>query len=179
MGEKAILLLHEIYGINDFIKEEVNFYASKGFTLFCPNLIKREAFPYFEEDKAYNYFMEEVGLAPGKSLKREIEDFKKVFEKLILIGYSVGGTLAWQLALENEVDGFICIYGSRIRDYLKEAPSTEGLLIFSKNEAFAGEMDKAHIFDAGHGFMDRYNKNYDKKAFVKARKLIDEYLGRM
>ena len=44
--QAAIIMLHEIYGINPFIKTLAAEYQQQGFAVYCPNLLKREAFSY-------------------------------------------------------------------------------------------------------------------------------------
>lgn len=168
--KKLLIILPEIYGRNKFIEDEILYYESRGFLVFCPDFY--EALGY-EEDGAYELFMEKVGLN-GSWLRVLIEAVRGKYDKVFLLGYSVGGTLAWRQA--RGTDGIISIYGSRIRDYLDERPQVPSLLILSRDEKF--ELEGAHVFDAAHGFMDSHGPNYNSELAKKARFLIDEFLDR-
>ncbi|WKB36199.1 dienelactone hydrolase family protein [Terrilactibacillus sp. S3-3] len=63
--ETAIVLIHEIYGINKQIKSMQERLSGMGADVFCPNLLDKDPFPYTEEKKAYRYFMNHVGFESG------------------------------------------------------------------------------------------------------------------
>ena len=52
----AIVILHEIYGINDFMLDQIKYYEQRGFTVYCPNLLKRASFSYQEAEQAYEHY---------------------------------------------------------------------------------------------------------------------------
>lgn len=56
------------------------------------------------------------------------------YETLIVVGYSVGATLAWLSAASGLCDGVVCYYGSRIRQYLHLAPLCPTLVIVARYE---------------------------------------------
>lgn len=58
---QAILLLHEIYGINEFIHSVRKKLEQRGFDVLCPNMTAIQPFAYEERQKAYKYFMAHVG----------------------------------------------------------------------------------------------------------------------
>ena len=51
-----------------------------------------------------------------------LAELRAKYGTLILIGYSVGATLAWLAARSGLCDGAVCHYGSRIRQYCDAAP---------------------------------------------------------
>lgn len=65
--EALVVLLHEIYGVNDHIRFYERRLQAEGIAVVVPNLLSREAFPYEEEERAYRYFMEEVGFESAAS----------------------------------------------------------------------------------------------------------------
>ena len=61
-SDSAIIVLHEIYGINEHIKNVCIGFSAKGYDVICPNLInRREPFDYESQEEAYNYFMNNIG----------------------------------------------------------------------------------------------------------------------
>ncbi|SET52294.1 Dienelactone hydrolase family protein [Enterococcus malodoratus] len=38
-SENAVIILHEIYGLNQFILDVCNQYSEKGYDVFCPDLL--------------------------------------------------------------------------------------------------------------------------------------------
>ena len=60
-SSKCVILLHEIYGINDHIKHYANLLFQKGFDVYVPNLLQRSIpFSYEEEEVAYENFITNV-----------------------------------------------------------------------------------------------------------------------
>ncbi len=57
---------------------------------------------------------------------------------VILVGFSIGATVAWRLSNDRNlpVQNFICIFGSRIRDYLDVKPVKSTSLFFSNDEKY-------------------------------------------
>lgn len=55
-----IIILHEIYGGNDFIKQVSVGLEAKGFDTYVPNLIDRASFCYEDSEKAYEFYMDPI-----------------------------------------------------------------------------------------------------------------------
>ena len=187
-NEIAIIVLHEIYGINKFIEEVCQDYHAAGFDVFCPAMLKRESFSYKDSLDAYNYFISEVGFAIYKKIEEQIEHLKKSYKKVFVLGFSIGATIAWRCSENSVADGIVCCYGSRIRDYLLVQPICPTLLLFAKYDSFnvskvisqLEEKKNVETFEleAHHGFLDNYNGSYDKQQAQVANALIKGALGR-
>ena len=181
-NDVAIIILHEIYGINRFIEELCIQYHNDGFDVFCPQLLGRENFPYEDSSGAYAYFLNEVGFDVYKKVKEQIKYLKLFYKKVFVLGFSVGATIAWLCSETSLADGIICCYGSRIRDYLQVKPCCQVLLLFAQYDSFNVQelvnwfKDKKNIaifsLPAHHGFLDKYNKYYDEKEANIAAVLI-------
>lgn len=167
----AIIVLHEIYGINAFIKDVCRQYHEEGYDVYCPNLRGGEgAFPYADTQAAYASFKENVGFTAYLQINALIHDLKMRYQTVVVTGFSVGATIAWLCSESAYCDGALCCYGSRIRDYVSVTPKCPALLIFAKEDAFdvarvcaqlrTKERVIVEIMDAGHGFVDPYAKRY-------------------
>ena len=59
---RKIFILHEIYGVNDFIKMQAEAYSNANTTVECISLYSdNRIFQYEQEQEAYEYFINEVG----------------------------------------------------------------------------------------------------------------------
>lgn len=185
-NKQAIIVLHEIYGINGFINGVCRRFEHAGFDVFCPNLVNRGYFDYTESEQAYEYFMSHVGFDVYKDISKLIEKLSAKYDKVFVIGFSVGATLAWLCSTSRACAGVLACYGSRIRDYTQLNPTCSAILIFAKNDTFdVGQLlsklqDKPNLelleLSAGHGFMDGCSVNYDCEASNYAWSKIFSFL---
>lgn len=188
-NQRAVIVLHEIYGINRFIKNKRQFLRETGYDVFCPDLLGRAAFSYENSKKAYNYFVQQIGFEIYKEINRFITQLKESYEKVAVVGFSIGATIAWRCCENPLCDGMIACYGSRIRDYTSLNPACPMLLLFAKEDAFDVEavvcqlQGKANlemlVFAARHGFMDCYSGSFDLNAALQAEKKIDHFLEQL
>lgn len=190
-SDSVIIVLHEIYGINQHIKKVCEYYMMAGFDVVCPNLLKlKKSFDYVQEEEAYQYFMEKVGFSlASQEVRKLILQLKTKYKHIFILGFSIGATIAWLCSDEDlKFDGIIGYYGSRIRDYLYITPKCKTLLIFpSREKSFKVNdlictLDKkanvsVHMLYGSHGFSDPFSKNYYDKSYVYAEKLVTDFLN--
>jgi len=184
----ALVVLHEIYGINKFILEICNDYKIQGFDVFCPDMIQGKSFLYSEVAEAYQNFLNNTGFGYYKKIEELILKLKLTYEKVFIIGFSVGATIAWRCCEYSNCDGIICCYGSRIRDYMSFKPSKKVLLLFAKNDSFDVENIaeklsekqniEIYVLQASHGFMDHYSDYFNKEQTQIAKMYIEQFLNR-
>lgn len=181
----AIVVLHEIYGGNDFIKEVCAEYSKEGFDVYCPNLLGTDKiFSYEEAEKAYAYFINEIGFDIYMDIVDLLQQLKETYKNVIIAGFSIGATIAWRCCESAYCDGIIACYGSRIRDYTDLEPRCHTLLMFAEQDSFDVKsiceqlQIKANVqiirLDAHHGFLDPYSKYYNPekvKTFNKQRRI--------
>jgi dienelactone hydrolase len=185
----AIVLLHEIYGINNHILSMHKKFKNEGYDVYCIDLLNNKTFDYEESENAYSYFMEKVGFDKAKQIVLNyINSIRNCYEKIFLIGYSVGATIAWLCSEENELlNGVAGYYGSRIRDYIYIVPAVETLLLFPLKEKEFNieslieelkEKEKVRVFKFGglHGFADSYSNYYDSKEKELSEKILCEFI---
>lgn len=182
----ALVILPEIYGINPFIENVKERYQRVGIHAFSPNLLLRPCFSYDESEKAYEYFTKHIGFGAYKDVDYLLEELQAAYEKVIVLGFSIGATLAWRCSARGHIDGIIACYGSRIRDYLEVEPRCDSFLLFAKSDSFCVNdvhrtvSQKKHvqsvILPAKHGFLDMYGKNYDKEQASVGWDRIDKFI---
>lgn len=172
--DKAIVLLHEIYGINAHIQRSAATWRSRGFDAYTPALFPHSApFAYELQEQAWRYFSDNVGFDTA-AIVSLLAELRAKYGTLILIGYSVGATLAWLAARSGLCDGAVCHYGSRIRQYCDVAPPCPTQVILARHEpAFdprdlQNELEKypsvtCRMFNAQHGFCDADSPAWDAR----------------
>lgn len=181
-----ILVIHEIYGINQHMQSFCELLSNQSFDVICPNLLEREIpFDYSQEEVAYRHFMKNIGFAYAThNIKEILSDVKDTYDNIYIIGFSVGATVAWLCSQEEYVDGIVGYYGSRIRNYVELTPQCPTMLFFPQEEhsfnvdEFTSTLDKKnveiHKFNGKHGFSDPYSPQYNGKSAQKAYiKLVD------
>jgi len=185
--KRKIFILHEIYGVNDFIKMQAEAYSNANTTVECISLYSdNRIFPYEQEQEAYEYFINEVGFdSPLEKLTKIILEARKHYDEVLLIGFSVGATLAWRLST-LPLQGVVCVYGSRIRQYLDVIPSCPTLVILPGHEksfnvhelketlnAFPSVLTRQYL--GQHGFMDFNNPNYHNGSYLQSQTEISQF----
>ena len=93
--DKAIVLLHEIYGLNAHIQRTAATWRSRGYAVFTPALFPHSApFAYDQQDEAWRHFSDNVGFDTA-AIVPLLAELRAKYGTLILIGYSVGATQPW------------------------------------------------------------------------------------
>ena len=187
-SDAAIIVLHEIYGINPFMHAVCQKYHLLGYDAYCPNLLGiSEYFPYDRQDIAYAHFIKHGGFARSSLVTDLCKNIGREYKQIFLLGFSIGATLAWISSASGMFDGAVCHYGSRIRDHLQLTPSCSVMLLFADEEASFSPQSilpslsaipnvRSEIFNARHGFCDPFSPNYDATAAMKAEKLAQNFL---
>lgn len=191
-SDSVMIVLHEIYGINQHIKTVCSKFSMQGYDVICPDLINMdEPFSYDLQEEAYQHFMNNIGFDSAvKQVKQAIVRAKKQYNKVYLSGYSAGATIAWLCSgEENMCSGIIGYYGSRIRDYTDVVPKCPVLLIFADQEK-SFDVDRLadslkdknidiHILSGKHGFCDPFSKSYCSYSAEEAEILTDNFLRKI
>ena len=188
-SDSVIIVLHEIYGINQHINKVCEYYETAGFDIICPNLLNlNESFDYTLEEEAYKYFIQNIGFElASQRVKSLVEQVRPKYKQVFILGFSIGATIAWLCSNSDiKCDGIIGYYGSRISDYPYITPKCKTLLIFASREKSFKVNDlicnlnkktnvSAHIIYGNHGFSDPFSKDYCDKSFLDAEKLAKDF----
>lgn len=176
MKKRVVILLHEIYGVNHFIVDQGELLGASGFDVVTPNLLGRESFSYDRKRKAYNYFKKEVGFDSYIKVNKLVDELVEVYEKVFILGFSVGATLAWRCCENVSLSGILGFYGSRIKDFTELDPLCPTFLILSRDEHYGSSVGGENLLikkvKAPHGFMDKYSKDYDEPAAKENQAVI-------
>lgn len=171
-----VIILHEIYGLNEHILAFRDKVSQAGYKVLTPNLLKREPFPYEQEEEAYSYFVSQIGFdRAADEVRQMVRDHRDQYDCIMIVGFSIGATIAW-LCSASEIDGIVGFYGSRIRNYAQKEPKCPALLFFARNEKSFNVSElvvklehcqntHVHVIEGEHGFMNPYSKSYLPQAY--------------
>ncbi len=185
----AVLIVHEIYGVNRHMETAAGELSRAGYDVFCPNLLGRPAYDYAEEAAAYRHFGEQVGFERAQAAVDAVaEKLRPAYRRLYLVGYSAGATVAWLASRTGLYAGVAGYYGSRIRDYRDVRPACPVLLLFPRREASfdvaglaaglaAGNGIEVHSFGGDHGFADPCGPRYQPQAAAAAFARLTAFLA--
>lgn len=181
-GERrgGVVLVQEIFGVTEHIRDMADEYAGDGYEVLAPALFDREH-PGFEG--AYGG----EGLAEGVRLAREahpfdlsLADVQTCVEALaeaggpvFVVGYCYGGSIAWFAATRMRgVAAASGYYGSLVPGAAGEEPKVPVALHFGRYDggipmegvdaliAKAWPNADVYVYDAGHGFNSDRRKDY-------------------
>jgi carboxymethylenebutenolidase len=194
----AIIVIQEWWGLNDWVKQQADRYASQGYVALAPDLYRGRVAA--NTDEAHE-------LSRGLPEDRAMADLKGAFDYLAsrddvdpkrigVIGWCMGGGYALGLALnEPRLAAVVMNYGRLVTDPAAIAKLNAPLMgNFGANDrgipaadvqAFDAALKKAgksadiKIYEgAGHAFMNENNKQgYVKDAAADAQKRIDAFFA--
>ena len=130
----GILLLQEIYGVGDFLREKAVRLAERGYSVMCPDVFWRvEPNVSLAHDdaglaKGFEYmgrFAEipaEVTRGDLVAALNHLKTLPEVTGKVASVGYCLGGRLAFEVAADGDPDSCVSYYGSGVSAELDLAP---------------------------------------------------------
>lgn len=130
----AILLLSEIFGVNEAMAQAAEALASAGYIVLAPDLYGRiapgTALLYSPEERELALALW-AGLDPAQSLHDlgQLADFLRQMEgcdgRVAAVGFCLGGQLALLAALEKMVDAAVAFYPVKVMEYAARLPWLE------------------------------------------------------
>lgn len=173
----AVVILQEIFGLNEHIRSIVDQYAAAGFVAIAPALYDRigrnitTGYSAADVERARGYMLQVRRDDALRDIAAAINVVKHA-GRVALIGYCWGGTLAWVGARTLPVQAAVGYYASRIGENLDGVPAVPMMLHFGEHDAGIplADVEKAralfpqgifHIYPAGHGFNCNMRPSYD------------------
>src|SRR5688572_14184675 len=126
----AIVVIQEIFGVNEGIRRKADHWASLGYLALAPDLFWRLE-PNVELDPDVpDQFQRALGLMHKFNQDQGIRDIEAVIRearrrlpqggKVGVVGYCLGGRLAFMTAARTDVDASVCYYGVALDGLLHE-----------------------------------------------------------
>lgn len=144
----GLVVIQEIWGVNEHIRAVADQYASDGYVVLAPDIFwrmkPRVDLTYDEAGtkQAYDYMQRLDGTQAVADLTSTVKALRARSElsgKIGVVGYCMGGRLAYLSAAHAGVDAAVCYYGGGIQNFLDQAPSVKVPILLHY-----GELD-AHI----------------------------------
>lgn len=201
----GLLLIQEIYGVSDYIRAVGQDLAALGYVVAAPDLFWRlkpqhqaahDGAGLAESLELGGRFDAEQGVADAAAALEHLRSLPEVGGGIGVVGFCLGGSIAYFLAARAELDAVVSFYGSAVPDSLGLLERIGSPLQFHfggsdpyipreqvarVEEAVAGRPGtEIHVEeDAGHAFHNRkaplfYNAGPAARAWQRA----EEFLGR-
>lgn len=162
----GVVVLQEIFGVNDHIRELAEDFCALGYEAVAPALFDRVApateLGYGEDDLARGRALR-AALATGDVMRDVAAARAALAGRAAAVGYCWGGTLAWLAACRLDLACAVGYYGSATVDFLDRSPACPMTLMLGESDetfppAAVGEIAARHpgvtifTYPAGHGF---------------------------
>lgn len=193
----GLVVVQEIFGVNGHIRAVVDNYARDGFFAVAPSIFDR-----IERSVDLSYEGEDMQKARSIAMQLNMDKVLKdtgaaidyvgttAGKKTGVIGYCLGGSVAWLAACRLEIDAAVGYYGGLIAKHADEAPKCPVMLHFGNKDAhiLPAMVDKiaaAHPeiliyrYEAGHGFNCDVRASYDAPSAKLARERSLEFLKKL
>ncbi|MDE2624464.1 MAG: dienelactone hydrolase family protein [Betaproteobacteria bacterium] len=139
----GIVLVQEIFGVNEHIRAVADQFAMDGFVVLAPDV-------FWRQQPRVELGYDEAGFARGRALKAGL-DFGQVVRdlsaaasvlrgraeltgKVASIGYCMGGLLSYLFAASGSVDAAVCYYGAGIDAHLDRSEHIKCPMLFHFGE---------------------------------------------
>jgi carboxymethylenebutenolidase len=191
----GLVIVQEIHGVNAHIRAVADRYADDGFVVVAPALFDR--IERGVELRGSGEDMERaMDLLKSFDIEKGVDDVAAAVQcercfgnvkKIGVVGYCLGGTLAWLSAARLPIHAAVGYYGGRIAQYLGERPKVPVMLHFGEQDQHIpqSEIDaiakaypevSIYTYPAGHGFNRDGSAGYSASCATRARARTLEFL---
>ena len=192
----GLVIVQEIFGVNAHIRRVCDGFAGDGYVALAPALFDRVE-PGYET----GYGQDDV--ERGRNVRQKlgwdlmvqdtraaVDALKKAGLKVGVVGYCMGGSMAWLSATRiSGVAAAVGYYGGAVAEFADETPRCPVLLHFGESDTTIPreQWDKIreaqptvpmHIYPAGHGFNCDARGSYHEPSARLARERTLEFLRR-
>jgi carboxymethylenebutenolidase len=190
----SLVLIHEAFGVNAHIRSVADSYAKEGFFTVAPALFDR-----VQPGAEFGYEGEEVRkamtIARSINMEHALNDTaaalgytrEQIGKRTGVIGYCLGGSVAWLAACRLRVDAAVGYYGSLVTKHLDEFPRCPVMLHFGKLDTHipleeVAKIQIAHpdvqvyLYEANHGFNCDVRSAYEPVSAKLARERSLKFL---
>jgi len=195
----AVIVVQEIFGVNDHIRDVTERFAAVGYTAIAPALYDRwnKGFTagYTPDDIAVGRDLKEAANAELDNVMADIDAARANVAgsgKVGITGFCWGGFATWMAACRLNLDAAAAYYGGGIIGYNDEKPICPTIAHFGNEDASipmndVGAIEAAHpeasvyVYDADHGFHCDHRGTFNPRAAniagMRTIRLFDEHLA--
>lgn len=200
----AVIMIQEIFGINEEMRKKCDDMAAKGYVAVCPDLFWRiepgielvDSKPA-ELERAFELFgLFDTGLGVKDldATLKAMREYDACNGKVGCVGYCLGGQLAYMMATRTDVDASVGYYGVAIDTMLDETKNIKSplLLHIAELDEFVPEAAQNKIIDhfakndlvttyrypaVQHAFARGQGMHYDESAAKLANERTAKFLS--
>lgn len=203
----GVLLIHEISGVNDYIEHVAARLAELGYVVLAPDLFWRidPDHPYPMDEKGLEAALERVARLDVPEAVRDadaalahLSRLPEVVGGVAVLGFCLGGTIAFGVGLRSEPDAVVSYYGSGVPDLVADPERLASLdcpvlLHFGTEDPYipmerveqvrAALADRPgvelHLYEAGHAFDNPAPMFHNPEAAERAWGVTADFLRRV
>jgi carboxymethylenebutenolidase len=141
----GLVMLQEIFGVTDYIKQRARDLASAGYVVLVPQLYWRLGSDVRLPENTPEGLQEAFGYMQRLDEPQAVDDASAALEHLRTLpetggkagvfGFCLGGRLAYRVGVAAEPDAVVSYYGSGIGDLLDGAPKVTAPVVFHFGDA--------------------------------------------
>jgi carboxymethylenebutenolidase len=192
----GVVVIQEIFGVTDHIREICAYFAEAGYEALAPSL-------YDRIEAGFHAGYDAAGIEKGRNAvlasprEQVAADVQAAIDALsapvFVVGFCYGGAIAWLAAQKcNGLAAASGFYGRLITTMLDAPPRVPIILHYGRKDAGIplAEVEKVssafpdipiHLYDAGHGFCRAKSADYDsascERALGRTLALFDAHLS--
>jgi carboxymethylenebutenolidase len=190
----GLVLCQEIFGVNDFMRRSAQLLAEEGYVVLVPDLFWRQQPGIQLTDgpadmprafELYKGFDVDLGIKDIASTLAVLRELPEQEGGAGVLGYCLGGKLAYLAACRTDADVAVGYYGVGIEDNLEEAANLRGRLVLhiAEQDGFCPPEARKRILEAlggkpgvelyvypgvDHAFARTGGDHYDKPSALMA-----------
>jgi len=199
----AIILIQEIFGVNQEMRDKCDEYAAQGYIALCPDLFWRiepniQLVDSIEEQlqrafDLFGQFATDLGIEDLSTTLGYARHMDECNEKVGAIGFCLGGKLSYMLSTQSDIDAAVSYYGVNIETMLdlSENIDTPLLMHIAAEDEFVNKDTQKQILDGlsgnsnitihsyegqNHAFARGQGMHYDETAATLANARTAEFL---
>lgn len=199
----AIIVIQEIFGVNPGIRNKADDWAAKGYLAVAPDVFWRQQPGIDLDSDVPEQFQQAVGFMMEHDFDLGIRDVEAVIHwlrrdqgvpKVGLVGFCMGGKVAYMAATRTDVDASVGYYGVGIDQMLGEShaiakalllhvPTADGFVTPDKQKAMHDGLDgnphvTIHDYEGlDHGFAAEHGMRRDEAGAQLADKRTEEFFA--
>jgi carboxymethylenebutenolidase len=191
----GIVVIQEIFGVNSHIRAVTDRFAVDGYLAVAPAVFEHvePGFDVGYDSESMTRGMALAGKMDREQAQRDVAaaiEVAKQGGKVGIVGYCMGGTVAWVAASRLPgLSAAVCYYGGGILALKDAKPSIPVMLHFGEKDdhiPVAGVRELAalyrdipvHLYPAGHGFNCDQRESYDAPSAALAWTRTLEFFGK-
>jgi carboxymethylenebutenolidase len=140
----AVVVLHEVFGVNADIRQHCDALAERGFVAAAPDLFWRQE-PGVdlgvtsEADwqhglRLYQAYDRDAGAADAKDTMTTVSGLSECTGKVAVVGYCLGGLMTFLTTVRYGADAAVAYHGGDTEKYLREVGGLRGPLLMHLGE---------------------------------------------